>query len=132
MGGWRGGFFFRGVFGAKSGQSMSIWTMDFPCKFYLGAGGKIYFPFSQWEGPRCFAFIPFKFGGVGRIFFSFSFVSQCVPSKFLMGSQYVPQHVLHISTSLLTHMLWQMLLSFHLCRRAKGEDPYTSKQNLLF
>jgi len=42
------------------------WTMDFPCKFYLGAGGgwwRIYFPFSQWEGPRCLAFIPFKFGG---------------------------------------------------------------------
>jgi hypothetical protein len=46
------------------------WTVDFPCKFYLGAKGRIYFPFSQWEGPRCLAFIPFKFG-VGKDFFPF-------------------------------------------------------------
>jgi hypothetical protein len=35
-------------------------------------GGKIYFPFSQWEGPRCLAFIPFKFGGWEEFFFHFS------------------------------------------------------------
>jgi hypothetical protein len=28
-----------------------------------GQEGRIYFPFSQLEGPRCLAFIPFKLGG---------------------------------------------------------------------
>ncbi len=46
VGGWRGGFFFQAVFGVESGQSMSTWIVDFPCKFYLGVGGRIYFPFS--------------------------------------------------------------------------------------
>jgi len=48
------------------------WTVDFPCKFYLGTGGRIYFPFSQWEGPMCLAFIPFKLGGRKGFFFHFS------------------------------------------------------------
>ncbi len=48
------------------------WTVDFPCKFYLGARGRIYFLFSQWEGPRCLAFIPFKFGGREGFIFHFS------------------------------------------------------------
>jgi len=52
VGGWRGGFFFQAVFGVENGQSMSTWTMDFPCKFYLGGGWRIYFPFGQWEGPN--------------------------------------------------------------------------------
>jgi hypothetical protein len=79
---------------------------------------------------------------VGRIFFSFSPGSQ--PTMFLLSSQWVPirlpicspnsqcvpPHVLH-STSLLSHMLWQMLSSFHLYTWAKGEELYTSKQNLL-
>jgi len=69
-------------------------------------------------------FFPFKFGGGGRggfffIFLWFAMCSHYVPAKFLMGSQFVPQHVLH-STSLLSHMLWQMLSSFHLCRWDKG------------
>jgi hypothetical protein len=47
------------------------------------------------------------------------------------SSHCVTQHVLH-STSLLSHMLWQTLSSFHLYRWAKGEEFYTSKYNLLF
>jgi hypothetical protein len=48
-----------------------------------------------------------------------------------MGSQNVPQDVLHI-TSLLSHMLWQMLSSFHLwIWWAKGEELCISKYNLL-
>ncbi len=40
---------------------------------YLGAGGGgIYFHFSQWEGSRCLAHIPFKFGGREGFFFHFS------------------------------------------------------------
>jgi hypothetical protein len=57
-----------------------------------------------------------------------------VPIRFPIhspSSQCVLQHVLH-STSLLSHMLWQMLLSFHLYRWANGEELYTSKENLLF
>ncbi len=64
----------------------------FPFKF--GNGGRIYFPFSQWEGPRCLAFIPFKFGGLEEFFSIFPCFPMCshdVPSKFLMGSQYVCQ-----------------------------------------
>jgi hypothetical protein len=41
-----------------------------------------------------------------------------------MGSQYVPQHVLHLSTTLLFHMLWQMLFSFHLYAGVKGGTIY--------
>jgi hypothetical protein len=44
----------------------------------------------------------------------------CSPS-----SQCVPQHVLHISISLLSHMLWQMLFSFHLCIRHGVHTSYT-------
>jgi len=51
-----------------------VWIVDFLCKFYLGARGRIYFPFSQWEGPRCLAFIPFKFGGFRRVMILFYFV----------------------------------------------------------
>jgi hypothetical protein len=67
--------------------------------------------------------------------------SQCVPNMFTKfpicsstcspSSQCAAQHVLH-STSLLSHMHWQMLSSFHLCRWAKGEELYTSKESLLF
>ncbi len=46
-----------------------------------------------------------------RIFFSIFPGSQCVPNVFPLGSQCVPQHILQ-STSLLSHMLWQMLSSF--------------------
>jgi len=83
--GWRGGFFFKAIFGVESGLSIQV---------LLGRGrGEIYFPFSQWEGPRCLASIPFKFWGGEKGFFSispyFPMCSQGVPFKFLMGSQYV-------------------------------------------
>jgi hypothetical protein len=64
--------------------------------------------------------------GVGSrgFFFSFSPGSQCVLTMFPMispSSLCVPQHVLH-STSLLSHMLWQMLSSIHLYRWAKRNE----------
>jgi len=43
----------------------------------------------------------------------------------------IPQRVPY-STLLLSHMFWQMLSSFHLYMWAKGEEPHTSKYNLLF
>jgi hypothetical protein len=75
---------------------------------------------SQWEGPsmhsRCLAFFPFNFGEKerlgGRGVFPLSsngfpiMVSKCSSS-----SQCVPQHVL-CSTSLSSHMLWQLVSSF--------------------
>jgi hypothetical protein len=75
-------------------------------------------------------FFSFQVFGGGRIFFPFfPFFpgSQCEPTMFplssqwvfLSNSQYVPQRNLH-STSLLSHMLWQMLSSCHLFRWAKG------------
>ncbi len=110
---------------------------------------------SQWERPKhvlkvpCF-FFPFTFahwgegGGEKRGEDSFSFFpgSKCETTMFLLSSQWVPnmfppsshcvpQHVLH-STSLSSHMLWQMLSSFHLHRWGKGEKLYTSKYNILF
>jgi hypothetical protein len=75
-----------------------------------------------------YSFFPLR--GGGRIFFSFFRSSQCVPTmspKFPMCSQ----HVFH-STSFISHKFWQMLSSFHLYRCAKGDEIYTSKQNLLF
>jgi hypothetical protein len=76
---WRGGFFCQVVFGVDSGLSMQV---------FLGWGVRICFPFPQWEGPRCLAYIPFKFGGQEGLFFP---VSQCVPTVFPLSSQYVPQ-----------------------------------------
>ncbi len=85
---------------------------------------------------RCLASFPFKFGGWGGFFPLFP-GSQCVHTMFPLSSQWVPirfqicpQHVLH-STSLLSHMLWQMLSSFHLYRWAKGEELKIPKYNLL-
>ncbi len=75
--------------------TMSTWTMDFPYKFYWeGRGRRICFPFSQWEDPRCLAFISFKFWGQEGFFSIFPCFPMCshnVHSKFLMGSQYVLQ-----------------------------------------
>jgi len=67
VGGWKGGFFFKLylVWRVESGQ----WT--FHASFIWAGGGRIYFPFSQWEGPRCLAFIPFKFGGQEGFLFHF-------------------------------------------------------------
>ncbi len=110
--------------------------------YYISLGGKWWqtllgrkMPCSQWEGPSMhsrhlafYSFFPLR--GGGRIFFSFFRSSQCVPTmspKFPMCSQ----HVFH-STSFISHKFWQMLSSFHLYRCAKGDEIYTSKQNLLF
>ncbi len=90
------------------------------------------FSCSQWGGPSmqssCLAFFPFKFVGGGKggkrtrrgFSFTFPWFLLCSPS-----SQCIPQHVLH-STSPLSHMLWQMLSSFHLYMWAKEEELYTS------
>jgi hypothetical protein len=75
-------------------------------------------------------FFLLNLGGKGKDFFSFFPGSQCVPFKFPMSpirlpicsqnSKKIPQNVLH-TTSLLSHMLWQMLSSFQLYSCAKGE-----------
>ncbi len=94
----------------------------------------------EWEDQSmlCRCFFSFKvWWGEGHffIFLWFPMCSHHVPFEFNNGfpsvSQYIPQYVFH-STSLLSHMLWQMLFSFHLYRWAKGEELYTSKYNLLF
>jgi hypothetical protein len=68
---------------------------------------------------RCLAFFRFKLGEGEGFFFSF-----------FLGSKCVPQHVFH-STSLLSHMLWQMFSLFHLYTWAKGEELYTSNYRML-
>ncbi len=71
--------------------------------------------------------------GRGRDYFSFSPSSQCVPTMFQVQvpngfSIHSPssQHVLH-STSLLSHMLWQMLSSFQL-----GQIGWTQNKTFYF
>jgi len=81
---------------------------------------------------------PFKFVR-GRFFFSFFPPSQCVPHyvpfKFPMGSRQVlnvfPNIFSIAPCSLLSHMVWRMLSSFHLYSWAKGEELCTSKYNFL-
>jgi hypothetical protein len=71
-------------------------------------------------------------GGGKGIFFIFPWFPMCshyIPLSsqwFPLGSQSVLQHVFH-STSLLSHMFWQMLSSFHLYKCAKGKELYISK-----
>jgi hypothetical protein len=79
-----GRFFFQAVFGVESGQSMSTWTVDsgLSMQVLFRCGGRIYL----WEGPKCFASIPFKFGGREGFFFPFSLVSQCVFTMFPLSS----------------------------------------------
>jgi hypothetical protein len=79
------------------------WTVNFPRKFCLFRA--IVF-FCLGDG-----------GGEGQ-------------SKEFPSFLHVPQRVPN-STSLLSHMLWQMFSSFHLSRWAKGEELHTLKQNLL-
>ncbi len=132
VGDWRGGFSFKLylLWTVKRPQA-STWTVDFPSNFYgAGWGG---FVFLSANGKAQGALLLFLLSlGCEKdflnIFLCFPMCSHSVPSKFLMGSRYV----LHISISLLFHMLSQMLFSFHLYRRAQGEELYTSKQNLLF
>jgi hypothetical protein len=59
---------------------------------------------------------------VPNVFPLHSFKFSMVPIRFPRCSQ----HVLH-STSLLSHMFWQMLSSFHLYKCAKGKELYISK-----
>jgi hypothetical protein len=107
--------------------------------FKAGGQGGNFFPLSQWEGPRCLAFFTFKFlKGEVEEFFKIIPGSQCVPTMFQLSSQWVPimfpicpQQVLH-STSFLSHMLREMLPSFHQYTWCEGEELYTSQQNLLF
>jgi hypothetical protein len=60
-----------------------VWRVDNELfmQVLFGREERIYFPFSQWEGPRCLAFIPFKFGGWKGFYFHFSLFpnvfSQC-------------------------------------------------------
>ncbi len=106
-------------------------------------------PCSQWERPsmhsRCLAFFPFVLfsfeGGEKDFFFifpSFPMCSHYVPFRFPIGSQYVPQvpnvfpNMCFVAPNFFPVCFWQMLSSFHLYRCAKGEELYTSKQNLLF
>jgi hypothetical protein len=128
VGGWRGGFFSKLYLVWKVDCPVFTWTLDFPCKFYWGEGGEG-FVFLSANGKAQGALLLFLLNlGAKSVFFSFSPVSQCVltvfPPKFLMGSQYVPQHVLHLSTALLFHMLWQMLFFFHLIAGLKGGTIY--------
>ncbi len=132
MGGWRGGFSFKLYSVWIADCEMSTSTLDFPCKFYWAEGEDL-FSFQPMGRPKVPCFYSLTVGGGGKdfIFFIFPCFPMCshgVSPKFLMGSQYV----LHLSTSLLSHMLWQMLFSFHLYRQAQGEELHTSKQNLLF
>jgi hypothetical protein len=92
-------------------------------------------------------YVPFKFSmgshQVPKMFLKFPMHSHCVLFKFSMGSHQIPnmfpkfpmcsptQHVLH-STSHLSHMLWQMLSSFHPYSSAKWEELHTSNYNLIF
>jgi hypothetical protein len=69
--------------------------VDFPCKFYLGAGGGG-FIFLSANGKAQGALLLFLLSlGGEKDFFSifpcFPMCSHSVPSKFLMGSQCVPQ-----------------------------------------
>ncbi len=98
----------------------------------------------QWEAPsmqsKCLALFPFKFGGGGGgsqgFFFIFPWFPMCshyCPFKFPTGSQYAPQVPMCSPAcspqhrSLLSHMLWQMVSSFHLYRWAKREELYYFK-----
>jgi hypothetical protein len=88
-------------------------------------GGGICFPFNQWKAQGAFLlFLLSLGGGKGFFFFIFPCFSMCshgVPSKFLMT---VHLHVLYLSTSLLFHMLWPKLFSFHLYAGLKGGTIY--------
>jgi len=87
VGGWRGGFCFKlYLSGLSSVHLDSGLSMQVLLRKGGWGRGRICFPFSQWEGPRCLAFTPFQFRGPGRIFFSFFPVSQCVPTLFPLSS----------------------------------------------
>jgi hypothetical protein len=78
---------------------------------------------------------------MGEDFFHFSLVPNVFPLGYLKvlhgfpicspSSQCVPKHLVH-STSLLSHMFWQMSCSIHVYSCTKGNNLLTSKQILLF
>ncbi len=73
-------------------------------------------------------------GGEG-FSFSFSPRSQWVPIICPLSSQWVPNlfpNMFFHSTSLLSHVLWQMLSSFHLSSWAKVGEFCTLNQNHIF
>jgi hypothetical protein len=72
------------------GQSI----VDFPCKFYLGAGGGFIFLSANGKAQSALLLFLLSLGGEKDFFSIFPCFPMCfhnVPSKFLMGSQYVPQ-----------------------------------------
>jgi len=97
---------------------------------------------------RWLAFFPLKFRGQGCFFFFFNFLwfpicSHSVPFKFSMGSNQVlnifPKFPMCSPTcsppyhsSLLAHVLWQVLSTFDVYRWAKREEPYTSNRTFYF
>ncbi len=87
---WGEGFSFQGLIGEESGQStvhcsIGQRTVDFPCNLF-------------------FSFF---------LFFFFVWAGERAAGGHFPSSSHVSQRVLN-STSLLSHMLWQMLSSFHL------------------
>ncbi len=64
--------------GLGTGESLQVLCVLYIVKgewslpWSLFGRGEDLFSFSQWEGPRCLAFIPFKFGGREGFFFHFS------------------------------------------------------------
>ncbi len=79
-----GRFFFQAIFGVESGQSMSTWTVDFPCKFYLGTGGGFIFLSANGKAQAALLLFLLSLGG-GKNFFSifpcFPMRSHGVPSR---------------------------------------------------
>jgi hypothetical protein len=109
----------QAVFGVENGVSSVYLDSGLSMQVLGGGAGRAV--------PLCL----FSWGGGKGFFFIFPCFPMCfhdVPSKFLMSSQYVPQHVLHLSTSLLFHMLWQMLFSFHLYAGLKGGTIYVKTE----
>jgi len=89
-------FFFKLylVWRVDSPCPLGHWTVDFPCKFYLGRGEGFIFLSANGKAQGALLLFLLSLGG-GKDFFSifpyFPMCSHDVPSKFLMGSQYVPQ-----------------------------------------
>jgi hypothetical protein len=113
-------FFAQGVAQAKNGDELFCGKRNF-----VQPMGSINFGPSMYaQGALLFPLLSFWWGEGGRVFFFIFPWSQCVliyvplSSQWVLisspicspSSQCVPEHVLH-STSLLSHMLWQMLSS---------------------
>jgi hypothetical protein len=71
-----------------------VWRVDSPCKFYLGGGGRFIFLSANGKAQDALLLFLLSLGGEKDFFSIFPCFPMCfhgVPSKFLMGSQYVPQ-----------------------------------------